>query len=159
MSEVLFQTLVEKMGQFEKEIQELKNKVDGFDKKLSGIKVTAPPVDTLPIKTLIETGINTMKKVVENQPKSVIRQVRLLFFPDVDTAKYYRIVFGRLIFWMVIILALLFLFALGQEWIERPSSVSEKRFEMPRYNKVQEYHPAPRSKKPSKEKKNTSLTN
>ena len=68
--------------------------------------------------------INTIKKVVESQPKNVIRQVRLLFFPDIDTAKYFRIVFGRLIFWMVIILILVLLFSLGQEWIERSSRFS-----------------------------------
>jgi hypothetical protein len=41
-----------------------------------------------------KTGIDSMKKVVESQPKNVIRQVRLLFFSDIDTAKYFRIVFG-----------------------------------------------------------------
>jgi len=84
-----------------KEIQELKTLISDFDKKLTEIKVTAPKPDTLPLTIIVEGGINSIKKIVESQPKQVVHEKRVLFFPEWNQKEYYKIIFGRILFWVL----------------------------------------------------------
>jgi predicted nucleic acid-binding Zn-ribbon protein len=53
---------------------DLNNKVDDFEIKLSNIKVSAPPTNLEPITSTVKEGIFRLRGVIEEQPKSIIRQ-------------------------------------------------------------------------------------
>jgi hypothetical protein len=48
--------------------------------------------------------LDNLKATIACQTKNITRQFRVLLFPNSNAREYYRIVFGRLLFWMVIIL-------------------------------------------------------
>src|ERR1700744_3661257 len=76
-------------------IGDLREKTSGFEQKLTGQQVIAPAADTTAIEEGTGRAINTIQQdvrkqldiisaIVEAQPKNVIRQWRLSFFPDND---------------------------------------------------------------------------
>lgn len=82
-------------------INDLQEKTTGFEQKLIDQQVIAPPADTAPIQELTEKAIQTIQQdvkkqlnvistIVEAQPKSVIKQWRLCFFPDNDHRGNYK---------------------------------------------------------------------
>jgi hypothetical protein len=73
-------------------VNNLAMKVDGFGEKLDKIKVTPPATDTSPIELMLAAGIDRMKRIVEAQPKNVIHEKRILFFPDSSSPEYYKVV-------------------------------------------------------------------
>ena len=94
------------------------------DKRLSAIdnkldnKLLAPvPTDTKQVERLIAEGVNKTTSIVADQPKQVIHQTRILLFPEHDARGYYKIVFGRILGWFVLVLIATYLFMLGKEFI------------------------------------------
>src|SRR6186713_2999420 len=93
--------------------KKLEEKVDGFNQKLAQLKVIAPPVDTKPMeKELVNFHVEVCR-IVAKQPKTVIRQVRILLFPETNAGQYYKIIFGRLIPWGLAFVVAWYLFSLG----------------------------------------------
>jgi hypothetical protein len=117
-------------------VADLTNKVDDFELKLSNIKVSAPPTNLEPITSTVKEGIFRLQGVIEEQPKSIIRQYRVLLFPEHDAREYYRIVFGRLLFWMMIFLIATYLFSLGKQLIDSNTAVRYKEAESYQYRKA-----------------------
>lgn len=95
----------------------LTEKVDGFEQKLSIIKVTPPAANMTPVITTIMQELDKINSTIEAQPKSITRQVRILLFPEHGAREYYGLVFGRLFMWMLFILIATYLFMLGKEYI------------------------------------------
>jgi len=110
-------------------LKELQEKVTGFEQKLETIHLTAPPVDVLPVQKEVSRGIAAVAKIVEAQPKNVIRQFRLLVFPETNAGYYYKIVFGRLIPWAFAFAGLVFLIALGNKYIETSMAIAERKYD------------------------------
>lgn len=61
--------------------------------------------------------LRAINNKLDKAPKSAVKQLRILLFPEVNPGEYYKIVFGRLIPWLVCLLATTYLFLLGREWI------------------------------------------
>jgi len=114
-------------------------KVEGFEQKMSDIKVSAPAVDTIPLIKIIENGIDQINNTIETQPKSVIRQFRFLLFPEHYAEQYYRIVFGRLLFWMIIFLIATYLFSLSRHLINTLALVKQNDMDNDHYKKAWQY--------------------
>ena len=117
-------------------IKELTGKVDGFIQKTDQHKAVAPPADTKVLQAIIINGIQQIQQTVEAQPKPVIRQFRFLLFPEMYADQYYRIVFGRLLFWMMIFMLATYLYVLGKQGIESWVHLKQKETEMFQYNKA-----------------------
>jgi hypothetical protein len=109
-------------------LKELEEKVTAFDQKLETIKVMAPAVDIVPVQRIIEDGLLDVAQMVEAQPKNVIRQVRLLLFPETNAGQYYKIVFGRLIPWAYAFAGVTFLFSLGKKYMESSNALQQRRY-------------------------------
>jgi len=99
-------------------LKELKITIDSVNQKLANQKIILPPADNKPLNLLLETAIHDIKQIVSEQPRQVIHEKRFLFFPEYDAKSYYKIVYGRLLFWMMIFLIATYLFVLGKEFIE-----------------------------------------
>ncbi len=120
-------------------IKALAGKIDSFHQKLEQQKVIAPPSDTRMVQDIVASGILQIQQIVATQPKSIIRNFRLLLFPEMYAEHYYRIVFGRLLFWMMIFLFGTYLFILGKHGIESWQRIKEKETETNHYKKSWHY--------------------
>jgi len=109
-------------------MEELIKKVEAYDQKLEQVKVIAPPVDTVPIQKIMDSGLQKITQVVAGQPKNVIRQVRLLLFPETNSDRYYRLIFGRLIPWAGLFLTIIFLIPVGRQYIASRTELQQRRY-------------------------------
>ncbi len=99
MEEEVLQTVLTELLQELKEVRqqqaetakaviELKNKVGGFDQKLIDVKITTPAVNVQPIIAVIDNGLDKIKSTIEAQPKSIIKQFKVLLFPEYNAGEY-----------------------------------------------------------------------
>ena len=109
------------------EVTVLKEKVSVFEKKQEQLQIIAPPADTAPIEKVAENYFLEFYRLVEAQPKKVVRQLRLVLFPETNTDRYYKIVFGRIIPWSYGLAAVFFLISLGKQYVSSWSEVQERR--------------------------------
>jgi hypothetical protein len=119
-------------------IKVLTGAVDSFQTKLEQQKVITPPADTQIVQKIVADGILKIHETVAGQPKTVTRNFRLLLFPEMY-AESYRIVFGRLLFWMMISLIATFLFMLGKQGIESWQHIKEAEVEANHFFKAWRY--------------------
>ena len=89
-------------------------KVAAFGQKMETLKIIAPPASTVGIKNVVHEGLMAVAKMVESQPKNVVRQFRFLLFPETNTAYYYKLVFGRLLGYGGLFVIAAFLIQLGK---------------------------------------------
>lgn len=69
------------------------------------------------LKTFLRTQIEAFSSQVESHAKPVKREFRILLFPEHGTTEYYKVVFGRILFWLVILCIAKFAYLLGDKWI------------------------------------------
>ena len=121
----------------------MQEKLNGFDQRLTDIKIDAPPADTSAIQKVTGDGIekittlvaasvekiNTtlaekfekVNAIVEAQPKPVVRQLRFVFFPEHDYNGMYRFFLTRVLGFFIILVLIAALFTLGRDYLNRPS--------------------------------------
>lgn len=120
-------------------IEVLAVQVEGLSQKFDQQKHIVPPGNSRLVQALVDNGIKRMEEIVSQQPKSVVRQYRFLLFPEMYADNYYRIVFGRLLFWMMIFVVATYLFMLGKHGIESWTLVKQKEAETNQYKKAWHY--------------------
>lgn len=96
-----------------------KNMLISIEKKLESKDLIKPILDTRPLEQIISQGINNISAMVEEQPEKPSRQFRILLFPEHNTKEYYKVVFGRIIFWLVVLVIAKYFYLLGSEWISK----------------------------------------
>jgi len=117
-------------------IGELQEKTSGFEQKLTGQQVIAPPADTTPIQELTGRAINTIQQdvkkqlgvisaIVEAQPKNVIKQWRLSFFPDNDINGSFKHLINKITMGMICFALIAAGYKLGLHYLDRPVSASQ----------------------------------
>ena len=77
---------------------------------------TPAPINTMAIEKIIQKGMLDMQLIAENQPKNVVRKIQVLLFPEHNTALYCRIVFGKWVFWLVVMLCITDLYKWAIHW-------------------------------------------
>ncbi|WP_147206430.1 hypothetical protein, partial [Segetibacter aerophilus] len=80
-----FQELKQQNAKLVAVVSDLNNKVDDFQLKLSNIQVSAPVTDIEPMTRAVNEGVLRLPSIIEKQPKSIIRQHRILLFPEHGT--------------------------------------------------------------------------
>src|SRR3989442_14020174 len=83
--------------------------------------------------------IAQVQATIMAQPKNIVRQLRILLFPEQNATEYYRLVFGRLLFWMMIFLTATYLFALSKQFIDNWAVIKEKQLEKTQYENAWNY--------------------
>jgi hypothetical protein len=84
----------------------LKEKLKDFEDHISKPQTVSMNSDTKPFLLLLQKGMTDIKTIVGNQPKSIVKKFQLLLFPEQDAKLFYKIVFGRWILWLTVMLAL-----------------------------------------------------
>jgi len=120
-------------------IKKLTEKMEGFDEKPEQQKVRVPSVNMQPFGAMMTKFTAQLQATVMSQPKSIVRQFRILLFPEQNAGKYYRLVFGRLLFWMMIFLLATYLFVLSKHFIDNWAIIKEKQLEKTQYKNAWNY--------------------
>ena len=78
-------------------------------------------MDIQPFEQIMSEGINNIRAMIYKRPEKTSREFRILLFPEHNTKEYYRVVFGRIIFWLVILVISKYAYLLGSDLINRKS--------------------------------------
>lgn len=122
---------LEKLDAIEEVLQQVIVTINGFEKK----EVKIPEIRIPDYKKElcdISGQLNELKQNRDNVlidklsqqiqqfdlAKQPVKQYRFLLFPETNQGQYYKIVFGRLIPWGILLVVITFLFSLGQKGLE-----------------------------------------
>ncbi|HEY8690680.1 MAG TPA: hypothetical protein VIM07_15690 [Chitinophagaceae bacterium] len=97
---------------------ENKNRLIVIEKKLES-KDVKPSIDMQPIEQIVSRGVDNIAAIIDQPTKKRRPEFRFLFFPEHNTKEYYKIVYGRIIFWLVMLVIAKYLYLLGSEWISK----------------------------------------
>ena len=93
------------------------NRLKVITDKLESKQPIKPDINTQSIEQIILSGLARINSTMNQKPAPVKREFRILLFPEYNTSEYYRIVFGRIIFWLVMLVIAKYLYLLGSAWI------------------------------------------
>lgn len=122
------QTTNRLVGELISQVRDLTQKVENFEAKLDAKQILAPPASTAPITRILTDFMDRISKIVADQPKSIVRQWRLVLFPETNADRYYKIVFGRLIPWSLLFVGGTYVFVLCRNYIETSARIGERRY-------------------------------
>ena len=69
------------------------------------------------LKSFLITKMEAFSTQVASHAKPVKREFRILLFPEQGTTNYYKILFGRIFFWLVMLCFAKFAYLLGDKWL------------------------------------------
>ena len=95
------------------------NRLSSIEKKFGNNKITEPYINTQHLERIIFLEMEKINAKIDQKPPPVRREFRILLFPEYNTKEYYRIVFGRILFWLVLLVIAKYLYLLANEWIIR----------------------------------------
>ncbi|MDF2189827.1 hypothetical protein [Paraflavitalea sp. CAU 1676] len=114
--------VADKVGQLHQEIATFKNRVEG-------IKVEMPPVDLAPVKAEVNRGIYKVIHAIIQKPQAVVRKFEILLFPPQDAKLFYKIVFGRWLMWLAIVVGVMYLYQYVVHWQNSQTTLEILRLE------------------------------
>ena len=129
---------LERVKKIEEQQKDLLHKViekmDGMEKRLTEQKpVPVQPLSTAPLEAVITKGITRLQQTIEAQPKTVVRERRILLFPEYGAQEYYKTVVARLFVAVLAVIVTSFLFLLCKQFIEDWYAVHSQQKELIEY--------------------------
>jgi hypothetical protein len=97
---------------------ENKNRLIVIEKRLES-KDVKPLIDIRPIEQIVSRGVDNIAAIINQTTKKRPPEFRILFFPEYNTKEFYKVVYGRIIFWLVMLVIAKYLYLLGSEWISK----------------------------------------
>lgn len=114
-----------------KVVSEMKARLEAFEKKLDKTSLALGNGGIGEIEKIISKRFDNLGAKLEERPEKTRREFRILLFPEYNTREYYKVVFGKIIFWLVILVLAKYAYLLGHEWIS-------KEYEDQKYKKAWE---------------------
>lgn len=105
---------------------ENKNLMIGIEKTLASKDAMKPIIDTEPIEQIVLKGIDKIATIIDQSKNKRRPSIQFLFFPEHNTKEYYKIVYSRILFWVVMFFVAKYLYLLGSEWISK--SYDDQRY-------------------------------
>ena len=93
------------------------NRLRVITDKLESNQAIKLEIGTQSVEKITLSGLEKMNSTINQKLTPVKREFRILLFPEYNTKEYYRIVFGRIIFWLVMLVVAKYLYLLGSAWI------------------------------------------
>jgi len=111
-------------------VADLGEKVKAFEQQLTDQTVIAPPADTGPMQLVVAAGMESSRNeiiqgigrigtIVEAQPKAVVRQYRIQFFPETDRIGNYKFFISRTYLVVILLCLLKGILLLGGQYIDK----------------------------------------
>jgi hypothetical protein len=116
IEEVLQQVIVTINGYEKKEFKVPEIKIPDYKNELRHISGQLHELKQNSDNVLIDKLSQQIQQL--NLVKQPVKQYRFLLFPETNQGQYYKIVFGRLIPWGILLTGLVFLFALAQKGLD-----------------------------------------
>lgn len=69
------------------------------------------------LKTFLMQKMEAFSAQVDSHAKPVKKEFRILLFPEHGITEYYKVVFGRILFWLVMLFIAKYAYLLGDKWI------------------------------------------
>jgi hypothetical protein len=109
--------------------EDFKNKIQSIEQKLLSIETKSSGMNLMQVQ--LETNAKKIEKIINDQPKNIIHKKQILLFPEYGAREYYKLVFGRLLFWMMMFLLAFYFFSLGKQFIDnwREVKLSEMKIQ------------------------------
>ncbi|HEX8377127.1 MAG TPA: hypothetical protein VF602_04870 [Pedobacter sp.] len=106
-----------------KELEESKSDHSAIDfpdysQELKSIKFALLQSSNTSDLVQIKQALANILAHLEKEPKPIVKSYRFLLFPETNAGTYYKIVFGRLIPWGMLFVAITCLFSLSQQSIK-----------------------------------------
>ena len=92
-------------GLITKAVEDFSEKLSDFENKLSNTKGS-----TGADLQIINTNLQRLKIIIEDQPKQIIHEKRILLFPETYKQEFYKIILGKVVKLVAIIFVTLFAF-------------------------------------------------
>lgn len=122
-----------------KKSDELKGKFKDFENQINKTQAVTVNSDTKPFLLLLQKGLTDIKTTVGNQPKSVVKKFQVLLFPEQDAKLFYKIVFGRWLILLTVMLAINNIYKWGVNYSNSQKSVEMEQLENHRIRKSWKY--------------------
>ncbi|MDB5025345.1 MAG: hypothetical protein JWP78_3100 [Mucilaginibacter sp.] len=103
------------LGKQAARITVLENRLPDLSLELSAIREELVIFNTDEKLDLVIHCLNGLNDELARRPQAINRSYRILLFPESGLRDYYKIVFGRLLPWGILLIALTYLFLLGQK--------------------------------------------
>jgi hypothetical protein len=120
--ETVLSEVLEEMRQFNTQLVEYnqgnkanKFEISQFAQKLDTQPVKTSPGDTSKIENLIDHKLEQFADKLDCLPKK--HSFQILLFPEHGITEYYKVVFGRIFFWLVMLCIAKYAYLLGDKWI------------------------------------------
>lgn len=120
-------------------INQLTVKINGFDERLETLKIISPPISTKPFEEIVKKGITDMQLIAVQQPKNMTRKFQILLFPEQDARLFYKIVFGRWLLLLAIMLFITNLYKWSIHWSDNQKEIKQQQLETDRIKKAWNY--------------------
>lgn len=117
----------------------LTGKVKELDEKLDKPKAIIVSADTRPIQEIMKKGITDMKLTVGTKPQPVVKKFQILLFPEQDAKLFYKIVFGRWFFFLVLMLLITSLYDFSIHWSDNEKEIKQMQLQNDRTRKAWGY--------------------
>lgn len=117
----------------------LTEKVSQYAQKQQQPKPVTVQTDTKPIEAILQKEVDNIKLAVDGQPKNVVRKFQILLFPEQDAKLFYKVVFGRWIIWLTVMLLLVKVYKFGIHWSDNQKEVKVYQLENDRIKKAWYY--------------------
>jgi hypothetical protein len=99
--------------------------INKFEEHLKNISVNVSPPDLKPIEQIINYRLNEIREILKNQPKEVIHEKRILFYPEGNGRNFLKFITVRLLWGIIIIASIYVISFVGfEKWKE--NSKNEK---------------------------------
>jgi hypothetical protein len=97
-------------------LREMYGEIQGLTDKLAKQRSDRLQHQMDTIKGDIEMKLGQLADILRSYPAHT-KQVRILLFPEYDTIRYYKLVFGRMMMWTMVALALTYLYLLAKGYL------------------------------------------
>ena len=101
----------------------LTGKIKEFEEKIEKPKTVNVSADTKPIQDIVRKGIIDISLTVAAQPKSIVKKFQILPFPEQDRKLFYKVIFGRWLILLAIMLLITNLYKWGVHWSDNQKMI------------------------------------
>ena len=101
----------------------LSGKFKELEQKIEKQKAVNVSADTKPIQDIVRKGIIDISLTVAAQPKSIVKKFQILLFPEQDRKLFYKVVFGRWLILLAIMLLITNLYKWGVHWSDNQKMI------------------------------------
>jgi uncharacterized protein with NAD-binding domain and iron-sulfur cluster len=84
-------------------LEKLSDSVNGFEEGLSNMKISVKAPDLTAFHELVAKRMAEIKDVVQKQPKEVVHEKRVLFFPEYCEKIYFDFIIKRMIPFLILV--------------------------------------------------------